>query len=105
MILGASVIVTTSPPSAAASASSACDPDRLGRVVGRRCPRRAIARDALADPGERAVRRDLVVEPAGAQVVDQLVELVVGDAVAVAVVHLQARRLGARRDALDVLER
>ena len=33
--------------------------------------------DVLADPGERAVRRDLVVEPAGAEVVDQLVELVV----------------------------
>ena len=51
------------------------------------------------------MRRDLVVEPAGAEVVDELVELVVGDAVPVAVVDLQARRLGAGRDALDVLER
>ena len=31
----------------------------------------------LAHAGQRAVRRDLVVEPTGPQVVDQLVELVV----------------------------
>ena len=59
----------------------------------------------LAVAGERAVRRDLVVEAAGAQVVDELVEVGVRDAVAVAVVDLQRRRLGARRLALGVLQR
>ena len=54
--------------------------------------------------GERAVGRDLVVEPPGAEVVDQLVEVVVGDLVEVAVVDLEARRLGAGREALDVLD-
>ena len=59
----------------------------------------------LADPAERAVPRHLVGPLAGPQVVDEHVDLVVGDAVEVAVVDLQARGLGAGRDALDVLER
>ena len=65
-----------------------------------------VGRDAAGGPG-RACRAagTSSAQPAGAEVVDQLVELVVGDAVEVAVVHLEARRLGARRDALDVLER
>ena len=49
--------------------------------------------------------RDLGVEGARAQVVEEPVDVVVRDAVAVAVVDLQARRLGARGLALGVLER
>ncbi len=64
-----------------------------------------VDRDLLAVATERAVRRDLAVERAGPQIVDQLVERLGGDAVAVAVVHLQRRCLGARRLALGVLQR
>ena len=64
-----------------------------------------VGGDVLADGGQGAVRRDLVVEAPGGEVVDELVELLGGDPVAVAVVHLQARRLGARRLALGVVQR
>ena len=78
---------------------------RAGDVLGRSRPDTAVGRDVLALAGERAVGWDLAVEGAGAQVVEELVELLGRDAIAVAVVDLQARRLGTRRLALGVLER
>ena len=80
------------------------DPLRLGATGRRRDTRGAVSGDRLADPGERAVRRDLLVAPACAQVVHEGIEVLVRHPVEVAVVHLQARRLGARRDALVALE-
>ncbi len=80
-------------------------PHRLGGdVVGRHGADGAVGGDALTYPGERAVRWDLAVEHAGAQVVDEPVEHLVGHAEPVAVVDLQRRRLGARRLALGVGE-
>ena len=79
-------------------------PHRLDVAVGRGHARPGVG-ELLADPAQRAVARDLVGPLAGPQVVDEHVDLVVGDAVEVAVVHLEARRLGAGGDALDVFER
>ena len=64
----------------------------------------AVGGQLLAGAGEDAVLGHLVGAPAVAEVVDQGVGVVRGDLVEVAVVHLEARRLGAGRDALDVLE-
>src|SRR3546814_14549295 len=60
--------------------------------------------DLLADAGEGAVLGHLVGPPAVAQVVDEVVGRLGGDLVEVAVVHLEARGLGAGRYALDVFE-
>ena len=82
------------------------DPGRAGGdVVGMHGADRLVGRDVLAVATERSVRRDLTVEPAGPQVVDELIEVGVGHTEAVAVVDLQRRRLGAGRLALGVLQR
>src|SRR3546814_19046195 len=60
--------------------------------------------DLLADAGEGAVLGHLVGPPAVAQVVDEVVGRLGGDLVEVAVVHLEARGLGAGGYALDVFE-
>src|SRR5581483_2819788 len=79
------------------------EPNRLATLVGTNDTGGASRIDVLADLVEDAVRRD-VVTPARPKIVDQGVELVAGDLVEVAVVHLQARRLRARRDALVAVE-
>ena len=51
------------------------DPRRWpGDVFGPHRADPAVGRDVLAHPGERAVRRDLAVERARREVVEQLVE-------------------------------
>src|SRR5262245_13721562 len=87
------------------SSGVAGEPRRLDVAVGRGHAGAAVLGDLLADPAERAVAGHVVGPLARPQVFEQLVHLVVGDPVEVAVVDLQARRLGAGRDALDVLER
>src|SRR5262245_3242267 len=84
--------------------SVAGQPRRL-HVTVRQGIARAVVRQLLADPAERAVAGYLVGQLAGAQVVEQLVDAVELDAVEVAVVHLHAWGLAAGRDALDLLER
>ena len=78
---------------------SAGDVVRGGRRSGG-----TVGGDALAHGRQRPVRRDLGVEVAGGEVVDQRVELVHRHAVTVAIVDLQARRLRACRLALGVVQ-
>ena len=77
----------------------------LDLLLGRRDVGDPVGAEVLADLAERAVRRDTSSRAPAAEVGDQLGRSPRGTAVEVAVVHLERRRLGARRDALDVLER
>ena len=60
--------------------------------------------DVAADPAQRSVGRDLVGQPAGPQVVDELVEGAGADVAEEAPVHRQARGAAAEGDALDLLQ-
>ncbi len=63
-----------------------------------------VGGDVLAGAGQRAVGRDVALEAAGPQVVDERVEGRVGELGEVAVVDLHARGFGARGDALVALD-
>ena len=59
------------------AAFGARQPDAGSVAAGRvgTVPARTVGRDVLADPGQGAVRRDLVGAATGAEVVDEAVEV------------------------------
>ena len=68
------VISRVAPSRSAGSSPSHAGLGAAGRGDGAGGP---VGGDALADAGQRAVRRDVVGEPAGPEVVDERVEVVV----------------------------
>src|SRR5262245_51983263 len=104
-LLGAVSAAETAPRGAVSAARTSTTSSGVDLGLGFGAGVRPAVGGALADAGERAERWDLVVDATVGEVLEQGVELVVGDLVAVAVVHLQGRGLRAGRDALDVLER
>src|SRR4051812_17641640 len=102
LTMGSKVPTATSGPSLGRCRRG--QPDRLAALVRAGHTRGPVGRDVLADPVQRAVRWDVTVEATAPEVLEELVDvggLEVGE---VTVVDLQARALGARGLALDVLQ-